>query len=885
MNGRRAPGRERGKGGWLGIPRIGWVSLVLGATVMTVAPLLRADATLLQQPSGYTTIVNAMINADMIRPAFDTVDGGAGRVVPTPLAPDLVRAFANDTVSFLGSDMSSLDPAIWKVDDEGIQLKAIDEHAHAVPSAYGGAGGWRGDILFSEGSAPATLMLVDDAGDRRAEMRVVKSSRPNPVVEVHLMRTEAPPRVVPRAGRVTFVNNAGDSDKEQAAAVANLYVIGDKALLRLGRSDEGVLETSIKINGTELETEGSPSVAWAPVEPGDVISFTTKGRTVGFRLVRNEPVISRYRHGALRQRDPSLASFAKPIEAAMGDDNTPVRTSIRADLQAIAQETLGTTARALVELDTIGSFRAGAVLMDGKTGEIAALPSFPLQEEDLEPAYRKSPRHLRMIGSNSNFVRMVIGSTAKPPLAMAIVKTFPELATLEIDEDEQYQTLLGIDLGADAKGSKARRHIDFTTFLAYSSNEYAATLMLLGLADSGSVNDCSGVQFEKPLLFKSAAGITRQYCRPQMALLAGARPGPNGLVVSRQGSAAGTAWTPYFQRYFCLDSNDTECVSELWRDQPPFARPMLLGPVTPEPEHFGFDVVNRPFADYVMTILGGNRSRWTTISLAQTYARLLTGQAVKARLTPAGAAPKEFDPITGTDDPARETEARARQLTLAGMAAVLGPTGTARKYDWTRLTRTASNGERVALFAKTGTPNVIRVGAPSRARGALQQFAQARCGLRLAPAGRSGRLLLTAGDTYQLGAGLRRAIRAAAAARPECRADDFRVRMIAREIERINADPAALRTLPFGRRGEVTRVPSEMSDPGGEGHAFVLVVARYPAGGSTSQPCHVRVLAANLQAKAETDAENSSPAVDYASKLIDNSAVRAWLSPPCGKAG
>jgi hypothetical protein len=488
-----------------------------------------------------------------------------------------------------------------------------------------------------------------------------------------------------------------------------------------------------------------------------------------------------------------------------------------------------------------------------------------------------------MLERNSNFVRLVAGSAAKPPMAMAILNAFPMLAELRVPASNPFRTLLGVDLGAPVPDQPGGVW-DFRTFLARSSNKYAAMLMMLGLSDAQSIqaSNCDGPSNEPFWI-----GNQARNCRPRMRFLEGAQPGPYGLRPLRAGQPAGQGWSNNLYTLFCISPNgpderpavpDLGCLADdarrraIWRSAR-FDRPRLLAAVSPDREGFGLNVVDNLYEDYVMTILGGNRGRWTTIGLAQAFSRIVTGRAITARLTPAGADPNEEEPQRMALEINQQAQAR---MTDALKAVVMEGTG---RGLLTAGFPAGAGGDEFRFFAKTGTPNVSFLG--DDARQLLQDFASAGCGLRLAlrtpRPNAQPRAELAVGEDAAL------PVPRAIAARPDC-ASRFgaSANRIAELVRSLNQSPSALAQVRADANGRVTDIPSQVVLGEGTGHLLVLVVGRYRPGTADNRPCSLRTVAINFQARTGA---NRVPALLYAVGLLRNELTRNWfMGTPCAQA-
>lgn len=842
------------------------LSIVVGPVIKP--GLAGADGT----TDGYAGIVAGAIERSWLYAVPDAADesGDVNGRVERARGPDVPAEFDSFIASsWLRDDMNTLDPSIWRFD--GTRLE-IDPRAHLITGAYQGSSGWRGSILYAD--QQSLQQLLDERGTTTAWL--TRPARPGAAAAnrtINVINPGAEPEG--NASQITFIAASGGPP----TAVATLRRVGDHAILRVPRRDRG--QVTVSVGATDAAPRGEFQVGWRVLQSGDTLTFSWPGGARRYQFVQSEPAISRARGDAVRIRAAGLANFARAVESAAGGGSQSLQTSIDSRLQGATQQLLTTASTSLYGSEGITSFRSAAVLMDGLTGEVAAIPSFPVLPEHLHPSQRGSPAHRRMLERNSNFVRMVAGSAAKPPMALAILNSFPQLGELEISGSNPFQTLAGIDLGTPVP-DQAGGEWDFRNFLARSSNKYAAMLMILGLSDADSIRRgaCEGPSNETFFI-----GGAARNCRPPMAFMEGAQQGPEGMRPLRAGRPAGQGWSNNLYTLFCVNPNapddrpsvpDLGCLADdpsnraIWRGFG-FQRPRLLAAVSPDREGFGLNVVDDIYQDYVMTILGGNRGRWTTVSLAQSFARIVTGRAITARLTPKGIVPGEEVP----EDVRLRVNAPSQARVIEGLRAVVSE-GTARALAGAGFPATASNGDQFRLFAKTGTPNVAFLGDDSRQL--LQNFASAGCGLRLVTRvprpGAQARAVLAVGDNASL------PVAQAIAARPDCQARfGASATRLAELVRTLNASPSALAQVRADANGRVTAIPPQIALGEGTGHVMVLMVGRYRPGAPDTEPCSLRVAAINFQART---GENRTPALGYAMGLLRGDTTRNWLmGAPC----
>lgn len=810
----------------------------------------REDADSWRIPTAYNGIVNDAVSRGWLLPGTAFESGDASNVRMDEGAPDAFKAFAR--ISYLASDMRSLDPAIWRWRLEGGPRLEIEPRAHLIGGPFDREPIWRGDLLFAN---EEEVRLLD--GDRTIAW--LNPARPGGGSACAQLPLSASETVVPSGHDwVCVMLSLGGAEK----SIAEIRRIGDRTLLRVNRTP-GVI---VDVGGRNVALDREYQQAWRWFEPNQSLAIRWEGGSRLLQLSQRRPPISTYRANGQRIRDASLESFARPVESAMGDSDVPITTTLLSTVHAVAQAELSAVARPLRFPG--GSFRGAAVLLDGVTGEIVALPTFPAVPDDLYPTQVNSPNYRRMLQHNGNFVRMLIGSAAKPPFAFAILNQMPALSRLEILPSATFRTLLGVDLGTEVEDRTGVARFDFRSFLSRSSNKYAASLMLFGLSDPDAVSPfrCA-TSIGEPFWI----GDVERRCIPPRRFLrlmsSGARP--------RYSLGAAPSWGLYLDMLFCVAHQDRVSseadpricprnhngIPPIWRNpiagQGLFQRPFFLAPVTPEPDAFGFNIVDDVHADYLMTILGGNRGRWTTISLAQTYARMLTGRAVTARLIPVRSR-EEFPLLRGPNI------ALARRAVLDGLGAVVTE-GTGRNIDRDAFAASPAPGEYFRVFAKTGTPAVQR-NTIERAR--LQSFAEAGCGLRLVT--RTARQGGPVRRSVVVGREIGSPVAAIRAAAGPCGQFGAYAGSLASEIAALNRNGEALAQIVAAQDGAITRVPARAVE--GAGHVVVLMIARYARG--VEEPCSVRVVAANLQARVP---ESRTPAITYVNNLLGNPSVRRWM--------
>ncbi|MEI9849717.1 MAG: hypothetical protein WDN24_01355 [Sphingomonas sp.] len=536
----------------------------------------------------------------------------------------------------------------------------------------------------------------------------------------------------------------------------------------------------------------------------------------------------------------------------------------------MATERLRANAARVVR-DTGRSFRAAVTLMEGTTGEVLALASFPARVDDLPERERRSPDQQKLTEINQNFVALPIGSTAKVPFALSILDWSPRLASLEIETRRSYRSLLGFDLGGDYKddhiGSGER--IGFRAFLERSSNRYAAMLMLLGTLDPNA--NLADADPRAKALARDPFWVdgTPYDLAPASPAFHDARWGPYGATIKPDSRMVDRGWSTNFTRIFADHANpELKGGSASFWEGASFAASPSMASVLPEPLDLGFDNVDFIGSDYVMSILGGNRSRWPTIKLAEAYSRIVSGRMVSAHVLPLldSRLPKRIRMLEDHKD-------TARQAVLDGMRhVILGEHGTAGRLAgyWPGAELPGQDGSVTLLYAKTGTPNIIR-----RPITPMDAFSTApQCALYRN--GTTGQLSF-AGSSPASAHEWRAAISAAPEQCASLRAlDAENLQQIASQLYFINRSRLRDQVVA-GPDGIVKWLPDAAQDEKEFGKTLVLVAARYARRGARL-PCGVRTIAINFQSRSAAAAQ---PALLFAGDLIRTPAVARWLASPC----
>ena len=779
--------------------------------------------------------------------------------------------------SYLRLDFADAD--LWRLTDDGDLVQGLDPFAHAVQRPFTAPMAWTGDILFArEGGEVFTLRA--DAGRALRLTSAASTVSPECAVNIDTGQMDAD-----ATGGVALVCATGPDGGLREAA--RFIVAGDQILIRV----ENTL-AEVRVGRDQAVVSQDAGMALIPLDVGEMVSFEHAGHSLEMSVERGARSVSHFTDG--RRLDfAGLTSLSTGLSAAMSErvrrnarldattraqSGQPVRLSLDGELQLAAQTALEHHARRL-QGDGGEAFPAMVTLMDGLTGEVLAMATYPASADDLSIAQRRTRRGDRLVEQNQNLRRHVVGSTAKAPLAMAVVDADPTLATLEINPgtDQGFRTLLGVDLNQTVSNHRGEGGLmTFTRFLARSNNRYALALMMLGF----------GERTADELPARDAGETWRLNGRerrdvPRLPLFgANDKRGEHGWI-PRLPATFTFPWGARLEALFGVAAQQAPCpvAVTLWRGlgvpaqdcESPFAR------VSPESEYLGLNTIAELTPDYLMSILGGARSTWTTIKLAEAYSRIVTGRAIQARLTPV------TDPDADAAGPL-PTQSGARELVLDGLGQVVrNGTASALLKSPNPLADPDAYAPGVVLYGKTGTANVDPPTHRSPVRAALNNLARANCGLRWDPE----RSRLYIGGAPDAAGEAEHA--AALAGLPQARCQAIvkanGAARIAKEMGHVRCvrpraycrpEGVAISAGGFVTAVEVGRVVSgavERDETGAvrqsTSHAFV---------GSLVAPSigRPRVLTIAVNLLKRTD-QTRTPALDVTRSLLEDRAVQAWM--------
>jgi hypothetical protein len=737
--------------------------------------------------------------------------------------------------SYLRHDIERNDPRLWEVNG---RLVGMAPGAHRTASPFA-PGAWRGDLTLASSEINLTLALTDPAGRRRT----IELSPGNFI-------PRSPPLLLP-------IDVAEPGDIAASSSHLRFGLRGARETLADVRAIAGRIwiesfSDRVRVDGVDL-----PRGEGAALEAGANIEFRDGRRTFTLVLTRtSNAMISRWNGVGVRYRDEDYRWLAEAVEAAMdaaaqvcrtncGYRDEPVSLTLDRALERWAQRSLND--------ETAGErWPAALTVMDARNGDLLALASHaPVDNRTVGSEWRRDPL-------NYNFQPMAVGSAAKPLIAAAILAQQPNLARLQVKADRSGAAVLGLAVNpalgiADGIGNGV--WIDLPSFIQHSSNLYAAALMVMALDEAnGPGTDARGsYRFDEG--------------PPQQRLPARAFYQFEDGFYRLHGFPR---WKRALLDLYGIDaSNPRRGVTDpaIWRNLPGgLGRPeradgqdatVGFSPVSPLRQAWPLD---EPFTlreNYIPVALGGEAFGWSTINLAQGYARLVTGTDVAARL------------VAGGEGSPRRRAMMARDVRAAvcrGMALVTEEGGTARQEGTlvealASIRRAVGPDSTIGFFSKTGTPEMDRPTARQRQLADLEDQ------------------LLAYGIVAGLGG---RVIVRDEARRPFAPMTSADVARAARLLAARGADPsvvarAARRMVAFNRgdrRAYVTdlfglplRTPRPPPADQAFGHVFVFVVtvhrARIDRHDCLQAPSAAFAVAVNVQEEAD-----SRSALKVAARLL-----------------
>ncbi|HEY2068369.1 MAG TPA: hypothetical protein VGG48_02345 [Rhizomicrobium sp.] len=857
------------------------------------------------------------VRSQFIDKGLLTVHEEADRDSDTPivdLAPRIygggepaALTFANQ--SFLMEDIRRGDPSIWTI--ENGRVVDISRFAHLTPTPFSSHGSWRGRLLFSWPLlGPADdVIAFQSVGAKSSSLYFVRNDGNLQTGDGNIgyLFLDAPGGdAYLKKAKILIFCRTGDK-----TPAATLWRVGDRVIFSPGT--EPSCET--KVGVTSFKEQNGDEDQLIPLGTGSQIDIysTRDGRHFEFvpaPIDSGEKMLSSLTPSGERYRDPSAEQLAEAIErdyqnalpAAAPERlyDRDIRTSLDPVLQPAVQKKLD---------DFVNSFNAGGkpligaiTVMDAKSGELLALASYPHKIEGVRAAFDADNAEARRVRQNQNFELLPVGSVAKPLIASAILTQYPRLASLTVDiADKTYRVSLTNLLGMPLTPPKtAEEHgggrIDLDRFIEQSDNIYAGALLLLASADRGEQQ-----QVAIPPGVITGYAIDGHALRTRPKSIFEAPDGHGGFVVAKPESQEQLAWPGKIELLFDVSASSRGHDHSLDFDQRCSGGGGIYGDdvvdASPWRALFEDDELNacgfreaapsreglavREADDFrrklLLIMLGNGEGRWSTVKVAEAYARIVTGRRVAASLVHGPQA--EFAQMPAAYS-SRIAITHALTLVTKGTEARTQLPGALTLLS-ARLQRV---GLRAGMFSKTGTPDVPLVDYTpvDRAINALIRMGKLKYDERI------NRVYLDlGGDHIILNSGNRSRRKVAAL----LRADPASAEALQRErpeavisaIQRDNEDMAAGRT-PFklerGRllvrvagRSELDDVDEDPDDS--EGKVVAVVVGAYkPGTGKTplspvedgsEMPVRAYSIVVNLQFY---DKRSENAAADLAADII-----------------
>jgi hypothetical protein len=397
-------------------------------------------------------------------------------------------------------------------------------------------------------------------------------------------------------------------------------------------------------------------------------------------------------------------------------------------------------------------------VLDAFSGEVRALPSCPdttlVQWYDEPLTQRDRQRLLR----NQNLRRHPVGSATKPFWVASVATSFPNLIDLQVRG--VVSDTIGSVLGCPLRGGAyANSHAHdggwegLETFLQRSCNQYLVEMATVAFTITGAsatprpecatprtaaefaacfppagpnarLRLCDNV-YIGAILDERLRGVgdhcdelpgLHEHFAPQRPFAGLTRANVHGrlMQVVQTGLTPEAGWRA---GHYLLDAWD-----EVLRPLGRFARTddsvqirMAFSGVSPERTNLQLNSVDDLRNDWISLLLGGEKSAWSNVAMAEATARLMTGRAVRARFASRvnmrGYAPP--DSVAPPLDPS-VLHPGIRRRVLHGMELVVeGGTAAAllpqvRQLEGRLRQLSASQGVDVYAFAKTGTPRVVQ---------------------------------------------------------------------------------------------------------------------------------------------------------------------------------
>jgi hypothetical protein len=645
----------------------------------------------------------------------------------------------------------------------GCQLRAVNPGLHAIDLPFHVRHGWSGDVFWSGAAGEARLTSVQ----RTLGLR------------------EPGPDEVRQAPAKTAVGAPESVDDAAIQVGFESGGRGPRALLHSVRGAAGglVVENGIPAGAGAVVVTGRrlPEGRAAMLHDGDWLTFASPppgarseiflvnrsdernlASTTVLRNARRERVVIKPEpelgvapNAVPGQRRPllealvgsigTLVAGAPPMVADAAGGTFDVDLSLDRQLQQTLDQSFGDFCADTVERQGLAhDFAGGVTVMDGKTGEVLALATFPNSQRLAKRAAGGAGAtggagELHDLARNQNLVPHEIGSAGKPFLFAAIAQQYPFLMQMVMPAHSKklYQEIFHCRLPQGFEDEPHVFEVDFRKALEASCNLYTVHLATLALAAARQVPaaaplsqlvppdpkvawptgpienavrvgghevrfppDLRGYVLAEPLPAGIPATTAARQCE-EMHLLNKAPflvPFEEITGVATQVRPEDEFTAAASNRQLDLSNEASGYKVSVWgrlsesliarypEPQRERARAEVdagLLEVAPEAVNLRFNEVSR-LRDFVSVLLGGASSRWTNVQLAESLSRLVTGRWVQATLVrdvPPRLRPAGYE----RREPAPERlriSAEVRKAVLEGMERVVkGSNGTGRALE------------------------------------------------------------------------------------------------------------------------------------------------------------------------------------------------------------
>jgi cell division protein FtsI/penicillin-binding protein 2 len=509
-------------------------------------------------------------------------------------------------------------------------------------------------------------------------------------------------------------------------------------------------------------------------ETRPVASAVRKRNDKDQRIFTKDPMLGWYIDQEGQQPIPFLEMLARRIDQALNHisperarallNSFDLQLSLRRDLQDTLSSKFHTIFDEIRHRHHRGQpFPAGITIMDGKSGEILAMTTYPWPDDLSDTVPGIDAQERRNLLRNQNLVRHPIGSAFKPFLYAAITQTFPSLGTLKINAhrtDTDFKQLLQCRLENGYQVIGISQPVDLPTALARSSNRFTAELATLALAPKSAEQEYRNIQDLLPPDPDYKAWPTPTSPSGISVLGQELRYAPNlreridlGERIDGRPPSCNTL-KPQFEQVKFSSALEDITGADAYLGKAPQGLPEKGGNdifyesyqthnydlsawrslikhlsqglnednlwtvrsdfkgVSPESVNLAFNQIHRLRQDYITLILGGGNCIWTNIQLAEAMSRLVTDKPLEATLVSVvldkNGQPVKTDTAQSSPVSSRLLRPEVRKAVLTGITRVVtdpgGPAGGLRST--LGQLRKQYPKDHLWLFSKTGTPTL-----------------------------------------------------------------------------------------------------------------------------------------------------------------------------------